>query len=377
MNSQPCSLPMESSARQRFFWSWIDQQVRRLVVGWIEQALQHLQQDQLGADWNQRVPGRRGYRNGFRRRGLTTPHGVLSIRVPRLRQGAFEASLIFERYQRRLLDVERVLRHAYLVGASTRDTAALAEQIFGGSLSHQTVSHLMRWLDGELAAWRKQPIRPIYPVVYLDGMHVDRVGSDRVVMLVAASRDDGRLEVLDFAVSAGESCTDLLAGLRRRGLERIELFVSDQSGAIHAALAGVYPEVGWQHCVFHRLAKLRDDIGQADYRDPMMAEAACVFRCASREAAFDQAGLWRERWQSTAPVAVWHFMEGLSDSLRFYDLPINRWKRVRTNNPLERLIRTLRHRLRPMGCFHDDAAIERAVFGQLLRRRLIKLTHKT
>ena len=56
---------------------------------------------------------------------------------------------------------------------------------------------------------------------------------------------------------------------------------------------------------------------------------------------------------------------------------MNRWKRVRTNNPLERLIHTLRHRLRPMGCFHDDAAIERAVFGELLRRRLVKLAHET
>ena len=253
MNPQPCSLPSSSPARQSLFWSWIDQQVRRLVVGWIERALQSLQQDQLGADWNQRIQGRRGYRNGFRRRGLTTPHGVLSIRVPRLRRGAFDASLIFERYQRRLIDVERALRHAYLVGVSTRDTAALAEQIFGGSLSHQTVSRLMRWLDGELAAWRNQPIRPIYPVVYIDGMHVDRVGSDRVVMLVAGSREDGLLEVLDFAVSAGESCTELLANLRRRGLEHVQLFVSDQSSAIRSALAEVYPEVGWQHCVFHRL----------------------------------------------------------------------------------------------------------------------------
>jgi len=62
--------------------------------------------------------------------------------------------------------------------------------------------------------------------------------------------------------------------------------------------------------------------------------------------------------------------------VNFYELPVTWWKRVRTNNPLERFIRTLRQRLRPMGCFYDDA-IERAVFGQLLRRHKIKVTHKT
>jgi hypothetical protein len=41
--------------------------------------------------------------------------------------------------------------------------------------------------------------------------------------------------------------------------------------------------------------------------------------------------------------------------------------------PLERFIRMSRQRLRPMGCFHDDAAIERAVFGQLLRRHKTKV----
>jgi transposase-like protein len=71
-------------------------------------------------------------------------------------------------------------------------------------------------------------------------------------------------------------------------------------------------------------------------------------------------------------------MNGLGDSLAFYSLPENWWKRTRTNNLLERLIRTLRMRLRNMGVFHDVPAIERAVFGQLARWHLIpELTHSS
>jgi len=377
MKQRSCSLPTESLKRQSLFWNWIDQEVRRLVLGLIQMALEGLLREQLQADWNQRTPNRRGQRNGYRERSLMTPHGVLAIRVPRARQGAFDQALIFQRYQRRIDEVERVLRHAYLVGVSTRDTAELAEQIFGGSLSHQTISRLMRWLDGQLALWRSQPMTPIYPVVYIDGMHVDMVGSDRNVMLVAGRRADGVMEVLGFCVSTGEQCRALLNDLRRRGLENVQMVVSDESGPIRSAVNWVYPEVPWQHCTFHRLAQLRKDIGATGYRDRMLAEAACVFRCPSREAALDAAGFWRQRWHRTDPVAVAHFLEGLCDSVNFYDLPMNWWKRVRTNNPLERFIRTLRQRLRPMGCFHDEPAIERAVFGQLLRRHKIKLTHNT
>ena len=109
----------------------------------------------------------------------------------------------------------------------------------------------------------------------------------------------------------------------------------------------------------------------------LVAEASCIFRCPTREAAMDVAVAWRNRRQTLSPWPVYQFMEGLSDSLNFYNLPMWRWKRARTNNPMERLIKTLRQRLRPMGCFYDDLAIERAVFGQLLRWHKIKLTYNT
>ena len=121
-----------------------------------------------------------------------------------------------------------------------------------------------------------------------------------------------------------------------------------------------------------------------DFRGLMVAEAGCIFRCPSKAAAVDAAIAWTRRWKPLAPWAVKEFMDGLTDSLSFYSLPSDWWRRSRTNNPQERLIRTLRQRLRPMGCFHDDPAIERAVFGQLARwhktclpppGRQVKLTH--
>jgi transposase-like protein len=300
------------------------------------------------------------------------------VRIPRCRRGGLDCSILFDRYQRRLADVDRILRHAYLLGVSTRGAAELAEQVFGGQLSHQTVSRLMRWLDEQLTLWRQRPIEPVYKVVYVDGMHVDVVGGDRMVMLVAGQRDDGQLDILGFCLSTGEQCRPLLQNLRDRGLEGVEMFVSDESGAIRSALENVYPDVAWQHCTFHRLQGLRAAVGPTEYRDPMVAEAACIFRCPSKRAAVDAAIAWLRRWPTVNPWAVQQFTNNLDDSLMFYNLPVDRWRRVRTNNPLERLIRTLRMRLNPMGCFHDDPAIERAVFGQLARwHRIPQLTHNT
>jgi transposase-like protein len=258
------------------------------------------------------------------------------------------------------------------VWANRQEARASRQEAFWTLVDHQAVSRLMRWLDQQLLGWRQQPIVPLYKLVYVDGMYVSvRGAGKRTVMIVAGRRDDGGLDVLDFGVSTGESCRDLLANLRQRGLEGVELFISDESGAIRSALQNVYPEVPWQHCTFHRLAALRTRIGPAPFRNAMVKQAACIFRCPSRPAARGQALAWAHRWRTHDPWAVQQFMIDLSNSLTFYDLPKELWKRARTNNPLERLIRTLRMRLRPMGCHHHEPAVERAVFGQLARWHLL------
>jgi len=370
-------VPDEPHDRQEAFWTCVDRWTRQQVTGLLERVLLSEQQELIAAGWNERTAGRSGWRNGFYRRGLTTPHGVLQVNIPRCRGGGVDCSMLFDRYQRRIVDVDRILRHAYLLGCSSRGASELAEQVFGGSISHQTISKLTRWLDEQLRQWRQQPIEPVYRAVYIDGMHVDVVGGDRMVMLVSGARFDGGTDVLGFSVGIGERCVELLADLRRRGLEGVELFVSDESGPIRHALEQVYPEVAWQHCTFHRLAALRKNVGATEFRNLMVAEAGCIFRCPSKPAAVDAAVAWTGRWKSLAPWAVKAFMEGLTDSLTFYGLPSDWWRRTRTNNPQERLIETLRMRLRSMGCFHDDPAIERAVFGQLARWHKVKLTHNT
>lgn len=366
-----CSVPPKRAAMQEAFWTWAHGWVKKMLQELLTMVLQTQQQALVGAGWNQRSDARRGYRNGFYSRSLTTGQGLLSIKIPRCRRGAVDCSTMFNQYQRRAADVDRILLHAYISGSSTRATAELSEQVFGGSLSHQTVSTISRWLDEQLSTWRSRPIEPVYRAVFIDGMHVNTIEGDRQVMLVTGMTYDGRHEVLGFSVGTGERCRHLLWDLRNRGLEGVELFVSDESGPIRSAIAEVFPETSWQHCTFHRMQALWRDIGQKDYRWEMVKDASNIFRCPTKLAAVDRAISWASQWRQREPWAVQQFMDDIGDSLMFYNLPKDWWKKVRTNNKLERLIRTLRMRLDSMGVHHDDSAVQRAVFGQLIRRHLL------
>jgi hypothetical protein len=44
---------------------------------------------------------------------------------------------------------------------------------------------------------------------------------------------------------------------------------------------------------------------------------------------------------------------GIEDTLAYYQFPEEHWRRIRTNNPLERILREIRRRTRVVGAFPD------------------------
>ena len=45
--------------------------------------------------------------------------------------------------------------------------------------------------------------------------------------------------------------------------------------------------------------------------------------------------------------------EGMPETLAYYAFPREHWRRIRTNNPLERIMREIRRRTRVVGAFPD------------------------
>jgi putative transposase len=132
-------------------------------------------------------------------------------------------------------------------------------------------------------------------------------------------------------------------------------------------VAEVFPEADWQHCTMHRLMSLWKDIGDKGLPLGDGQRGLEHLPLLDKVGRRGTGGCLGRSVASSRAWAVQRFMEDLTDSLMFYSLPKDWWRKTRTNNYLERMIRTLRMRLRNMGCFYDKPATERAVFGQLAR----------
>ena len=57
--------------------------------------------------------------------------------------------------------------------------------------------------------------------------------------------------------------------------------------------------------------------------------------------------------QLKLPAAAQVVAEGYAETLSYYGYPDKHWRQIRTNNPLERIMREIRRRTRVVGCFPD------------------------
>lgn len=138
----------------------------------------------------------------------------------------------------------------------------ITEALWGTRVSPSTVSNLNQKIYGQIEAWRHQPIEGEHPYLYLDGIVLKRswAGEVRnVSLLVAISVNaEGYRQILGIVEGAKEDkagWSAFLSHLKHRGLQGVELIVSDACMGLVESAAEFYPEARWQRCMVGSLNK--------------------------------------------------------------------------------------------------------------------------
>jgi putative transposase len=307
----------------------------------------------------ERSQGRRDFRSGSYSRKLQTQAGEVTLKVPKLRHKAFETAII-ERYRRRETSVEEALVEMYLAGVSVRRVEDITEALWGTRVSPSTVSRLNQKIYEQIEAWRNRPIEGSHPYLYLDGIVLKRswAGEVRnVSLLVAISvNGEGYREILGIVEGAKEDkagWSGFLKHLKDRGLKGVELIVSDACTGLVESAAEFFPQTRWQRCVVHWYRNIFSHVPAAKMREvALMLKAihASESRPTAQKKALEVIARLREmRLARAAEIAE----QGVEETLAYYAFPEEHWRRIRTNNPLERIMREIRRRTRVVGAFPD------------------------
>ena len=341
----------------------VKEHLDKVVRGTVEETLNAMleaEADRLcNAGRYERSEARRDLRSGSYERKLQTKAGSVTLKMPKLRQQAFETAII-ERYRRRESSVEEALIEMYLAGVSVRRVEDITEALWGTRVSPGTVSNLNRKIYGQIEAWRSQPIAGEHPYLYLDGIVLKRswAGEVRnVSLLVAISVNaEGYREILGIVEGAKEDkagWSGFLAHLKGRGLAGVRLIVSDACMGLVESAAEFYPEARWQRCMVHFYRNVFSHVPAGKLRAVALMLKA-IHAQESLEAARRKATEVVARLCELRLVKAAELVEtAVPETLAYYAFPEEHWRRIRTNNPLERIMREIRRRTRAVGAFPD------------------------
>ena len=347
----------------------------KVVRGTVEETLNSLLEAEAErlcqASRYERTDARKDTRAGYYNRKLETKAGNVNLKVPKLRTLTFETAII-ERYRRRESSVEEALIEMYLAGISVRRVEDITQALWGTRVSPSTVSNLNKKVYGRIDKWLSAPITGKFAYVFLDGIWLKRSWGGEVKnvsVLVAIGVDEhGYRQVLGIKEGAKEdkaSWQAFLRYLKDRGLRGVQLIISDRCLGLVESLADFYPEAKWQRCVVHFYRNVFTAVPKAKVKD-VAAMLKAIHAQEDREAAEEKIiAVTRKLKKMRLGNAAEIVSRGAHETLSYYDFPSQHWRSLRTNNPLERLMREVRRRTRVVGAFPDGKSALMLVAARL------------
>jgi transposase-like protein len=343
--------------------SAIRNELKELVKKTVEDTINALLEEEadalVGAERYERTADREAYRAGHYDRKLTTTSGVVNIEMPKLKGVRF-ATAVIERYRRREVSVEEAIVEMYLAGVSTRRIEDVADALWGASVSAGTVSNLNEKAFKGIEEWRSRPLVCKYRYVYIDGIYLKRSwgGSfENVAVMVAIGvNDEGYREVIGCAEGFTESkeCwAEFLSWLKSRGLCGVKMFTGDKDSGMVGALVEVFPDARYQRCTVHFYRNVLAKVPKSK-RPQVAAMLKAIHAQESREASDEKAVAVADRLRAMKlGEAAKVVQDGITETLSYTAFPMEHWKKIRTNNAIERLNREIRRRTRVVGTFPD------------------------
>ncbi|EPZ52744.1 IS256 family transposase [Alicyclobacillus acidoterrestris] len=342
-------------------------QLQDEVNRFIQERLELIMREELTNFLRVEHPGEDNSRNGHYKPDLQTRYGeIKDLNVPRDRQGDFHTQL-FEPYARRDNWLEEAVISMYKGGMSTRDIAQFIEKMYGTKYSPTTITNITNVVLADVDAWRKRPLKKRYSVVYMDGLYValkrDTVENESIYVVMGID-ENGHRQILGYYVGGQESatsCGEVFADLRERGVEEILIGVADGLPGLKEAFLKVFPKADFQRCVVHKLRNILTKVRPKD-KSKVTEELQAVYSSPTKDEALARFKEFERNWVTRYPREVQSWRDDLDDLLCFYKYPEMIRYAIYTTNPIERTMKEIRKRIRPMNSIANLEAAEKIVY---------------
>jgi len=336
--------------------------LKQLTKLLVEKALDAELSEHLGHGKNEPVANEAGNtRNGKSRKTLKGEFGELPIEVPRDRHGTFEPQLI-PKHQTRWAGFDDKILSLYARGMTVREIQAHLEEMYGTEVSPSLISSITDAVAEEVKAWQSRPLDPIYPIIYLDCIHVKvREGAVRVkaVYLAIGVTMTGEKEVLGLWLAQTEGAKfwlQVVTELRNRGVQDIFIACVDGLKGFPEAIEAVFPRAAVQLCVVHMV---RYSLNYVSWkrRPEVAADLKRIYQSATADEAEQRLGEFEAKWDDEYLPIGQSWRRNWPRLTPFFDYPPEIRKVIYTTNAIESVNMSLRKLTKNRGSFPSDEAL--------------------
>ena len=336
--------------------------LKQLTKLLVEKALDAELAEHLGHGKNEPVANEAGNtRNGKSKKTLKGEFGELPIEVPRDRHGTFEPQLI-PKHQTRWSGFDDKILSLYARGMTVREIQAHLEEMYGTEVSPSLISSITDAVSEEVKAWQSRPLDPIYPIIYLDCIHVKvREGAVRVkaVYLAIGVTMAGEKEVLGLWLAQTEGAKfwlQVVTELRNRGVQDIFIACVDGLKGFPEAIEAVFPRAAVQLCVVHMV---RHSLNYVSWkrRPEVAADLKRIYQSATADEAEQRLGEFEAKWDDEYLPIGQSWRRNWPRLITFFDYPPEIRKVIYTTNAIESVNMSLRKLTKNRGSFPSDEAL--------------------
>jgi transposase-like protein len=343
--------------------------LKQLTKTVLESALQEEMTEHLGYEKHDPAgAGTGNIRNGTRGKTvLTEASGPVEIDVPRDRAGSFEPQIVKKR-QRRLSGVDQIVLSLYAKGLTTGEISAHFAEIYGASVSKETISRITDRVLEEMHDWSVRPLDEIYAAIFIDAIVVkirDGQVANRPVYAAIGVSLDGERDILGlWAGQGGEGAKfwmSVLTDLRNRGVKDVFFVVCDGLKGLPEVVSNVWPAAIVQTCIIH-LIRNTFRLTSRRYWDELKRDIKPIYTAvneAAARAAFDElAAKWKDKYP--AVIRLWD--NAWTEFIPFLDYDLEIRRVLSTTNAIESLNARYRRAIKARGHFPSEQAAMKCLY---------------
>ena len=341
----------------------------------LEEGLNLLLESELTAFLGYNPYDRNGWNSGNSRNGsyfrqIKTQFGPIKVQVPRDRNGEFHQQTL-PAYGQHTDALESTVIQLYSHGVTTREISELIEKMYGSYYSAGTVSNISKQVASQVESYHQRRLSDKFFCVYLDATYIPlrRDTYQREAVYIAVGiKPNGNKEIIDYRIAPVENLevwSEMIADFKERGLEQVELFLSDGFVGIKDMLKQYYPKSKFQRCLIHIMRNISQKVRVTD-RAEILNAFKQVHKQTNQKEAETVLHAFYEAYGSKYSRMIKDLRKLEEDMLVFYQYPKQIRPSIYSTNMIESINRMIKRKTNPKSEFPSQESLDNFLGSQVI-----------